>query len=51
MPVANVNGVRLFYEVTGAGKVPLVLVHGSCGSHHNWDLVVPGMADSFRVLT
>ena len=51
MAVANVNGVRLFYEVSGAGEVPLVLVHGSWGSHHNWDLVVPELAESFRVLT
>ena len=51
MAVAKVNGVRLFYEVTGAGKVPLVFVHGSWVSHHNWDLVVPKLAASFRVLT
>jgi pimeloyl-ACP methyl ester carboxylesterase len=51
MATANVNGVRLFYEVSGTGEVPLVLVHGSWGSHHNWDLVVPGLASSFRVLT
>lgn len=48
---ANVNGVRLFYEIQGVGDTPLVLVHGSWGSHHNWDLVVPGLAGSFRVLT
>ena len=29
MAVAKVNGVRLFYEVSGAGEVPLVFVHGS----------------------
>jgi pimeloyl-ACP methyl ester carboxylesterase len=51
MATANVNGVRLFCEVSGTGKVPLVLVHGSWGSHHNWDLVVPALAESFRVLT
>lgn len=51
MATANVNGVRLFYEVSGTGEVPLVLVHGSWGSHHNWDLAVPGLAESFRVLT
>jgi pimeloyl-ACP methyl ester carboxylesterase len=51
MTVANVNGVRLFYEVRGAGDVPLVLVHGSWGSHHVWDLVAPRLAESFRVLT
>jgi pimeloyl-ACP methyl ester carboxylesterase len=51
MATATVNGVRLFYEVKGAGDVPLVLVHGSWGSHHNWDLVVPQFARSFRVVT
>jgi pimeloyl-ACP methyl ester carboxylesterase len=51
MATANVNGVQLFYEVSGAGEVPLVLVHGSWVSHHNWDLVVPGLAESFRVLS
>ena len=29
MATANVNGVRLFYEISGSGKVPLVMVHGS----------------------
>jgi pimeloyl-ACP methyl ester carboxylesterase len=51
MATTNVNGVRLFFEVNGTGDVPLVLVHGSWGSHHNWDLVVPKLAESFRVLT
>jgi pimeloyl-ACP methyl ester carboxylesterase len=51
MASATVNGVRLFYEISGAAAVPLVLVHGSWGSHHNWDRVVPGLAGSFRVLT
>lgn len=51
MATAKVNDVRLFYELSGTGKVPLVLVHGSWGSHHDWDLVVPRLADAFRVLT
>jgi pimeloyl-ACP methyl ester carboxylesterase len=51
MATAKVNGVRLFYELTGTGTVPLVLVHGSWDSHHGWDLVVPRLADAFRVLT
>ena len=51
MAIATVNGVRLFYESNGAGEVPLVLVHGSWGSHHNWDLVAARLAESFRVLT
>jgi pimeloyl-ACP methyl ester carboxylesterase len=51
MPTAKVNGVQLFYELSGTGEVPLVLVHGSWASHHVWDAIVPRLADSFRVLT
>jgi pimeloyl-ACP methyl ester carboxylesterase len=50
MSTARVNGVSLHYELTGAGD-PLVLVHGSWGDHHNWDPVVPALAESFQVLT
>lgn len=45
----RVNGVELYYELSGSGE-PLVLVHGSWGDHHNWDPVVPALAESFRVL-
>lgn len=51
MATANINGARLYYEVSGDGEVPLVLVHGGWGSHHDWDLVVPGLAGSFKVVT
>ena len=51
MPTANVNGVRLFYELSGKAEIPLVLVHGAWSSHHNFDRVVPGLAKSFRVVT
>lgn len=46
-----VNGVRLSYEVTGTGEVPLVMVHGSWIARRQWDPVVAQLADSFRVLT
>ena len=51
MATANINGVRLFYEISGSGEIPLVLVHGSWSSHETWRLVVPGLAESFRVVT
>jgi pimeloyl-ACP methyl ester carboxylesterase len=51
MPTANVNSVQLFYELSGTGEIPLVLVHGSWTSHRNWDLVVPLLAESFGVLS
>jgi len=51
MATAKVNGVELYYEINGTGEVPLVLVHGSWDSHDDWNLVVPRLADSFRILT
>jgi pimeloyl-ACP methyl ester carboxylesterase len=51
MPTALINGTRLFYELSGAGEIPMVLVHGSWVSHHGWDLVAPKLAQTFRVLT
>lgn len=51
MAIENINGNRLFYEMSGDGKVPIIFVHGAWGSHHDWDLVVPGLAKSFQVVT
>ena len=51
MATASINGMRLFYELTGGGEIPLVLVHGSWDSHHDWDLLVPRLTKSCRVLT
>jgi pimeloyl-ACP methyl ester carboxylesterase len=51
MAIATANGVRLFYETAGSGRIPVVFVHGSWGSHHNWDLVASRFAEFFRVVT
>jgi pimeloyl-ACP methyl ester carboxylesterase len=51
LTTATINGTRLFYEVSGEGEIPLVFVHGAWGSHHDWDIVVPGLARSFKVVT
>jgi pimeloyl-ACP methyl ester carboxylesterase len=50
MPETQANGVSLYYELTGAGD-PLVLVHGSWADGARWANVVPGLAESFQVLT
>ena len=47
----KVNGVLIAYAETAGTGIPLVLVHGSWGSHHNWDPVVPGLAEHFRVVS
>jgi pimeloyl-ACP methyl ester carboxylesterase len=49
MATTHVNGVELHYELHGSGE-PLVLVHGSWGDHHNWDPIVPALAQWFQVL-
>jgi pimeloyl-ACP methyl ester carboxylesterase len=45
-----VNGVRIAYQEIGTGE-PLVLVHGSWGSRHNWDPVVPALSAHHRVMS
>jgi pimeloyl-ACP methyl ester carboxylesterase len=51
MPTADVNNVKLFYELSGTGEIPIVFVHGAWVSHHQWDPVVQRLTQSFRVLT
>ena len=51
MPIATINGVNIYFELTGTTGEPLVLVHGSWGDHHNWDKVVGDIAKKFMVLT
>jgi pimeloyl-ACP methyl ester carboxylesterase len=45
----SANGVRVYYELHGAGE-PLALVHGSWTDATSWRFVVPGLAEAFRVL-
>ena len=33
--IAEVNGIRLYYEKTGQGR-PLVMVHGNGEDHTSW---------------
>jgi pimeloyl-ACP methyl ester carboxylesterase len=50
MPISSINGIQLYWELSGDGE-PAVLVHGSWGDHHNWDLVTPGLSKSLNVAT
>ena len=47
--VTSVDGTEIAYKRTGSGP-PLVFVHGSWSSHHDWDDVTPALAESFRVV-
>ncbi len=50
MATVSVNGLRIHFERSGEGDVPLVLVHGSWTSHHDWDAVAARLAESFSVV-
>ena len=51
MATDSFNGVHLRYELTAAGEIPLVLVHGSWGSHQQWDSVAASLSQRLRVLS
>ncbi|HSV53810.1 MAG TPA: alpha/beta hydrolase [Burkholderiaceae bacterium] len=51
MPASLVNGVQVYWEISGELGAPAVLVHGSWGDHHNWAPVVPALSRSLRVAT
>lgn len=50
MPVDRINETTLAYDVAGEGP-PLLMIHGSWGERGTWGFVVPGLAESFRVVT
>jgi pimeloyl-ACP methyl ester carboxylesterase len=49
MPKAAVNGVSLYYEVTGSGP-PVVLAHGIVCGIRSWDRQVERLASDYRVI-
>jgi 3-oxoadipate enol-lactonase len=44
------NGVVLRYQLGGAGRVPLLLIHELGGSLEFWDPVLPALQQAFSVL-
>jgi pimeloyl-ACP methyl ester carboxylesterase len=50
MPKASVNGVNLFYEVTGEG-FPLVLSHEFAGGFESWEPQVKYFSRRYKVIT
>ena len=49
MPIANVNGVNLNYEIVGQGK-PVVFLHGYIGSSQDWASQVPVLSPRYKVV-
>jgi 3-oxoadipate enol-lactonase len=46
---AQVNGVELWYEVTGEGE-PVIQIHGAGFGHFNFAPATPALAERFRVI-
>ena len=49
MPEAMVNGLRIWYQETGAGD-PVVQIHGAGFGHFNFATATPILSKSFAVL-
>lgn len=50
MPTLQSNGIRLYYEVKGAGQ-PLVLIHGLGSSTRDWEPQVQEFSKDYQVVT
>ncbi len=49
MPTVHVNGIRLYYEVTGGG-FPLVFIHEFAGDYRSWEPQVRFFSRRYRVV-
>ena len=45
------EGQRIAYQVSGAGDVTLVLIHGGFCDSSYWDNLLPVLVDDYRVIT
>jgi 3-oxoadipate enol-lactonase len=50
LPVAEINGVQLYYEDHGKG-FPIVFAHGAGGNHLSWWQQVPAFSRDYRCIT
>lgn len=49
MPKVKVNGINMYYEVSGKG-MPLVMIQGLAGNHQAWFLQTPVFRKYYRVV-
>lgn len=47
MPKVNVNGIELYYEISGQGY-PLVFLHGFSSTHQMWQSQIPVLSKDYR---
>lgn len=46
---ASINGIRMHYQIFGAGE-PLLLIHGGLGHADHWAFQIPELARTHRVI-
>lgn len=51
MPIAELNGNKLYYEVTGDGPQTILFSHGAFLDHTLWEHVVSDLSDTYRCIT
>ena len=51
MPLVRVNGVNLYYEMSGEGPVPLIFSHEFAGDYRSWEAQVRFFSRRYRVIT
>lgn len=47
---ANIDGTSIYYEISGAGALPAVLVHELGGNCRSWDRVTPALAKERQII-
>jgi len=50
MPTVRINGIDIYYQVTGYGE-PLLLIHGHGSSSRDWEYQVDYFAKDYQVIT
>lgn len=51
MPIAELNGNKVYYEVTGDGPETIVFSHGAFLDHTMWQPVVDALSGEYRCVT
>jgi len=47
---AEINGTKLYYEITGTGT-PLIFLHGFTCDHRNWNPQIEHFAKNYQIIT
>lgn len=51
MPIADLNGTKIYYEITGDGPETLLFSHGAFLDHTMWQPVVDALSAEYRCIT